>query len=235
MEKITKGFRQSVISLFLLLFCFLIFAETPSLVRHIRFPIWAEVDAYPGLEILEEETDENQPYSYAISRIKEISPFLVNGMVNGWEFTYVPSDKARHIEEFFEIKEIQGLEKTPNQIEYSSPWVEDNKFYCWIDYTRTEHQVQLYNLWSSINNPSIRGRGYGDLKNGFDGIKEASEDALKNAVRNYYRKLIKNKPREITGKVLIRKVPTIGINQGRYVINLDFFLECGTIKGYSQF
>lgn len=270
MEKNVKRFRQLIVSLFVLLICFTVVAGTPSLVRHIRFPIWAEVDAYPGLELKQETAekkdvpadgkddakgvkdhkntddtdvadddgasdDENKPYSYAVGRIKEISPFLVRGMVYGWEFTYVPSDKARRVSEFLEIKEIQTLEKSSNQIVYSSPWIEDNKFCCWVDYERTDHQVQTYNLWSSINNPVIQGRGYGPLEKGFDGIKEASEDALKNAVRNFYRKKIKNKPKEITGKVLIRKVPTLGIDQGRYVIILDFFLEYGKIKEYSQF
>lgn len=253
MEKNVKRFRQLSFSLILILLCFSVIAETPSLVRHIRFPIWAEVDAYPGLVLKEEnsrdsndapdsnelkeaeEEEENQPYSYAIGRVKEIAPFLVKGMVYGWEFSYTPSDKARKVEEVLEIKEIQDLEKSPNRISYSSAWIEDNKFCCWVDYTRTDHQVQLYNLWSSINNPVIQGRGYGPLEKGFDGIKEASEDALKNAVRAHYRKLIKNKPKEITGKVLIRKIPTLGINQGRYVIILDFFLEYGKIKEYSQF
>ena len=58
---------------------------------------------------------------------------------------------------------------------------------------------------------------------------------MKNAVRNYYRNLIKNKPKQITGAVLLRKTPLLGIDSGRYVINLDFFLECGTIEEYTQF
>ena len=49
------------------------------------------------------------------------------------------------------------------------------------------------------------------------------------------RNTIKNKPKEITGRVLLRKTPMIGIDAGRYVIKLDFFLECGTILEYTQF
>ncbi len=120
-------------------------------------------------------------------------------------------------------------------IKYSSIWIENNRFNCWIDYTRTKHEVQTYYLWSSIQNPTIQGRGYGDLSLGFEGIKLAAQDALKNAVRNYYRNTIKNKPKEITGRVLMRKTPLLGIDNGQYVINLDFFLECGTISEYTQF
>lgn len=215
-----------------------LFAQTPSIIRHIRFPIWAEVDAYPGTQAAAADVDAEE-FSYPITRIKETVPFLIEGLVYGWNFTYVPSDKTRGVEEYFEIEPVQkladGQKNDGGTIEYSSVWIENNRFNCWVDYTRTDHQVQTYNLWASIQNPTIQGRGYGDLTKGFEGIKEAAVDSVKNAVRNYYRNLIKNKPKQITGAVLLRKTPLLGIDSGRYVINLDFFLECGTIEEYTQF
>lgn len=233
-----RNFQKKITTLIFSLFIFVnfcSFAQTPSIVQHIRFPVWAEVDAYPGLEINSNQADDDSDYAYAIGRIKEIVPFLLEGMVYGWEFTYTPSDKTRGVEEYFEIKVVENLEKGSNPIQYSSVWIEEDKFNCWVDYERTEFQINNYNLWASIQNPVIQGRGYGSLEKGFDGIKEAAENALKAAIRDYYRKRYKNKPKEIQGKVLIRKTPVIGINSGRYVINLDFFLECGKIKEYSQF
>ena len=47
--------------------------------------------------------------------------------------------------------------------------------------------------------------------------------------------IVKNKPKEINGAVLVRNFPTLGISSGRYVINLDFFLECGKIIEYSVY
>jgi len=215
-----------------------LFAQTPSIIRHIRFPIWAEVDAYPGTEAAAADVDAEE-YSYPIARIKETVPFLIEGLVYGWNFTYVPSDKTRGVEEYFEVEPVQkltdGQKNDGGTIEYSSVWIENNRFNCWVDFTRTDHQVQTYNLWASIQNPTIQGRGYGDLTKGFEGIKEAAVDSVKNAVRSYYRNLIKNKPKQITGAVLLRKTPLLGIDSGRYVINLDFFLECGTIEEYTQF
>ena len=217
-----------------------IFAQTPSIIRHIRFPIWAEVDAYPGTEAAAQDVSSDaEAFAYPIARIKETVPFLVEGLVYGWKFTYVPFDKTRGVEEFFEIEPVQklsdGQKNDGGTIEYSSIWIENNRFNCWVDFTRTDHQVQVYNLWASIQNPTIQGRGFGDLSKGFEGIKEAAQDAVKNAVRDYYRNLVKNKPKEITGAVLLRKTPLLGIDSGRYVINLDFFLECGTIEEYTQF
>ena len=237
----------------LVLLCFVpcagssLYAQTPSIIEHIRFAVWADTDAYPGTEAAASDAQTGE-FDYPIARIKEMVPFLLEGLVYGWNFTYTPSDKTRGVEEYFEISPVReeggpstgsgtiaSAGTTGFDIKYSSVWIENNRFNCWIDYTRTQHEVQTYNLWASIQNPTIQGRGYGDLSLGFEGIKLAAQDALKNAVRSYYRNTIKNKPKEITGRVLMRKTPLLGIDNGQYVINLDFFLERGTILEYTQF
>ena len=229
-QKINKGFLAAAVVY--LLFAGL-FAQTPSVIRNIRLPLWAELDAYPGLE---QSSDENEgQFDFPISQMKKIAPLIINGMVYGWNFVYVPSDKARGVEEYLEITEIVPADVIRGGISYASPWVSENNLNCWVEYTRTDSQVQSYNLWASIQNPVIAGIGYGSIEKGFEGIEEAARESLKAAIRNYYRKTIKNKPKEITGSVLIRKFPTLGIDSGRYVINLDFFLECGKIIEYSVY
>ena len=224
------------IKILVVFLCFMVkpfYAQTPSVIRNIRLPLWAELDAYPGLE-LSGDKDEGQ-FDYPISQMHKIAPFIINGMVYGWNFVYVPSDKARGVEEVLEITEIVSADVIRGGITYTSPWITENKLNCWVEYTRTDSQVQSYNLWASIQNPVIGGIGYGAIEKGFEGIEEAARESLKDAIRNYYRKTIKNKPKEITGSVLIRKFPTLGIDAGRYVINLDFFLECGKIIEYSVY
>ena len=231
-----KSKSSSKIPFFLIILLFLsgtLFAQTPSVVRYIRLPLWAELDAYPGLELSGGE-DESQ-YAFPVSQMQKIAPFIINGMVYGWNFVYVPSDKARGVEEYLEVTEIVASDVIKGGITYSSPWLENNNLNCWVEYTRTDSQVQSYNLWASIKNPVIGGIGYGSIEKGFEGIEEAARESLKAAIRNYYRQVIKNKPKEITGSVLIRKFPTLGIDSGRYVINLDFFLECGKIIEYSVY
>ena len=209
------------------------FAQTPSVIRNIRIPLWAELDAYPGLEL---SSDENSgQFDFPVSQMRRIAPFIISGMVYGWNFVYVPYDKARGVEEYLEVTEIVSSDVIKGGIKYTSPWISDNNLNCWVEYVRTDSQVQTYNLWKSIQNPVIGGIGYASVEKGFEGIEEAAREALKDAIRNYYRKVIKNKPKEITGSVLIRDFPTLGITSGRYVINLDFFLECGRIVEYSVY
>ena len=40
-----------------------LFSQTPSVIRNIRLPLWAELDAYPGLELSEEDGEEPAPRS----------------------------------------------------------------------------------------------------------------------------------------------------------------------------
>ena len=73
------------------------------------------------------------------------------------------------------------------------------------------------------------------MSKGFSGVEEAALLAIKDGIREYYRKIIKNKPKEISGTILIRKIPAIYIDSGHYVVELDFFLQTSKIKEYSQF
>lgn len=232
MKNRRKSIQLSALILVFGFYCANCFAQLPSFTEKIRIPLWAEIDAYPGLE----EAAKLEDYEYPVQEIKKIAPFIISGMVYGWKFVYVPYDKARGIEEYFEVTEINAEAFTnnynPNKIIYSSPWVDDTLLHCWCEYYRTNAEVQNYKAWSSITHPVIRARGYGSIKDGFEGIRAAAEDSLKAAVREYYRGITKNKPRQISGSVLIKNEPILGIDAGRYAINLDFFLECDTIKGY---
>ena len=87
----------------------------------------------------------------------------------------------------------------------------------------------------NVNVKKIKGRGNGKISDGFDGIQNAAKNALKEAIREHYREIIKNKPKEISGKVIIRKTPKVGINSGQYVIELDFLLESDRIVMYTMY
>ena len=243
--------KRKLIIFFMVIVPLALSAQTPSIIQNIRIPLWAELDAYPAMVADEDSGDteaadieavagpedaeaakEPGQYDYPVKSLKEIAPYLIGGMVYGWEFYYTPSDKQRNVEEILEVTEIVSSDLIKSGIEYSSPWLQENRLNCWCTYKRNASQVQNYYLWSSIQNPIVQGRGFGSVKLGFEGIKLAANDALKNAIRSYYRNLIKNKPKAITGKVLIRDLPQLGIDSGRYVINLDFFLESGKIIQY---
>lgn len=174
-----------------------------------------------------------EPFRFAIERAKETAPFLMSGMLSGWKFDYTPSDKLRGVEEWWEFSETAPFNPGVNHITYHNPRVQDGKLLCWAYCDRTSMQQNEYERWASLNHPRIRGQGTGPVERGFDGIKEACGQAVKNAVHEYWRTQVKNKPKEISGSVLVIRTPRIYVKDGNYVVELDFFLETDRIVGYT--
>ena len=222
-----------------------LFAQDVSQERLVRIPLWAQRDVYPGYfdETVSDGEKANNvaragegEYAVPVRKIREIAPFMLEGMVYGWNFSYTPYDKARGVEEIFEFEPVQSFSDGQiKRIHYANPWTDDVNLYAWIEFQRDENQLALYKSWLSIVNPRIKGVGYAKLSEGFDGIKQAAGVALREAVRNYERTKIKTKPKEISGTVLMSKEPQIGINAGRYMVTLEFFMEIDRIVEYKTF
>ena len=209
----------------------LLLAQDVSQERMIRFAVWASTEAYPGVE--DYQTDN---LSLPVKKIKQLSPFLLSGMIYGWNFEYVPYDKARGVEEFFEFSPINELSPSEIQnINFTKPWIENSRLYCWIEFRRSDAQIHIFKGWESCKNPKIKGTGYARLAEGYEGIEKASAQAIKNAVRQYQRKWIKSKPKEISGRIFIREAPQIGVTSGQYKVTLDFFMETDRIVEYKTF
>ena len=208
-----------------------LFAQDVSQERMVRFSLWASTESYPGVD-----EPNYEGLSLPVKKIKEISPLILSGMVYGWHFEYVPYDKARGVAEFFEFTPVQELNETElSTIKYAKPWIEDSILNCWVEFRRSDAQIHIFKGWESVLHPRIQGVGYAKLSDGFDGIQAACADSLKMAVRNYERKWIKTKPKEISGTVLIKDPPKIGVDAGRYKITLDFFMQTDRIVEYKTF
>ncbi len=259
MEKRVQKVVLALFSLFLLSETSL-FAQVASQEDEIRIQIWAELDEFPGSfeedavgggedenfspvqdpEIpketeVESEDSRLEPFRFAIDRAKEITPYLLSGMLNGWSFEYTPSDKKRRVEEFFEIIPLKTFDKSVNKIYYRNITVEDSKLTFWAFCQRTGGQKILYQRWNSISYPKVKGMGQASVEKGFEGIQEACHNAVKNGVREYWRVYEKNKPKEISGSILIIGNPRIYIKQGNYFVDLDFFMETDRIIKYSLY
>ncbi|MDO4505807.1 MAG: hypothetical protein Q4B64_02535 [Spirochaetales bacterium] len=221
-------------------------AQVQEQSEQLRILVWADLDAFPGS--FEENTEEEKKstddegkdqfhrmFDFAIERSKQVAPFLLNGMINGWMFEYTPYDKRRGVKEFWEFDEIKPFDKKLNPIEFHNPEAMDGKLLSRVYCNRTKQQQIEYKRWCSIVHPHVKGVGRGSVEKGFDGIKEACSMALKEAVREYWRTLEKNKPKEISGTVLLIRDPRIYVRNGQYVVDLDFFLETDRIIKYTQF
>lgn len=250
MEKSIKRLAFFIAALFFSSFAFT--QEMPSQEDQIRIQVWSDLDPFPGRleegELLVEEfenpisreetslSEENYlHFSYAINRIRELSPYLMEGMLYGWNFEYVPSDKTRKVEEFFELSTIAAFDSEKNHITYHNPTFDEGKVSVWIWCDRTYDQKQIYKQWKSITYPKIKGTGTAPVSLGKMGIKEAISQSVKAGVRDYWRKFEKNKPKEIIGKIFVVGWPRIYVKQGQYIVELDFFMETVRMSKYSTY
>ncbi len=201
----------------------------------LRFPIWFVLDESPSLSspLVQGES----VFSPATESIRDLSPFFVEALVYGWEFSYTPYDAVRGVNEYFEIKNIISIDAGDPNLHYTDSVVADDTTIVesWIEYELTKRMVYERHRWHSASYPSIKGKGEGSVFDGTEGVKDACEDAAKEAIRSYARDIIKNKPKEITGKVLLTDFPRYYIDAGKYVADLDFFLNVSTIVEYTTF
>jgi hypothetical protein len=201
--------------------------------RLIHIPLWAMLDAYPGTEAASSVSD--NVFAEPMSKLRETAPFLVQGMIYGFTFSYTPSDTLRNVPEAFSFEPVKELGDDERRISYTQPRIEGSRLYCWVDFERTASMIFQKKQWEAVSNLRVSGRGSGRLEDGFLGITEASRDALKNAVREYGRSITKNKPKEITGTAIITGTPKIGIISGKYAVALDFFLQITILVPYTQY
>lgn len=222
-------------------------AQVPDRTEQLRIQVWAELDEFPGgfeensQGRAEKQTDSNAGekaefealYGYAIERTRQIAPFIMEGLLYGWNFEYTPYDKTRGVAEFWEFSRVREFNPALNRLSFHNPAVKDGKLLSRVHCDRTQAQQREYQRWTSIVYPKVKGTGTGSVEDGFKGIQEACSQAAKNAVREYWRTLIKNKPKEISGRILLTKEPRIYIKSGQYVVDLDFFLETDRIVPYN--
>ncbi|MDD7014316.1 MAG: hypothetical protein SO116_03575 [Treponema sp.] len=257
-------FKLALFALIFSLKTIFAYSQAPSEREQLRICVWADLDPFPGQFSVneedfsqKEELPENKSadktesekagnytekekmfhllFDFAIDRTKETAPFLISGMLSGWEFEYTPLDKSRNVEEFWSFKEVEPFNPDINHLTFHYPEVSGNKLISWVYCDRTKEQIRSYDMWNSIVHSKIHGNGSGSVEDGFEGIKEACSNAVKNAVREYWRTMIKNKPKEISGKVLLTGNPRIYIKEGKYIVDLDFFLETDRIVPYRYY
>lgn len=225
--------RAFVLSLILLTIVLPVSAQVTATQQTIKFPVWVLVDGIPNLE---EETDgEYGLLTLALTRMKQTVPLILEGLVYGWKFTYTPADKLRGVEEYFEFEPIEKIKIGDKNITFSEPEITPDRLTYWVSYARTDSMFALRKHWASVTYPKAHGVGQGLVSKGNDGLEDAYRDAVRMGVREYARSVTKNKPKEITGTVLVSDYPLVSVQSGKYVVKLKLLLDVTRIVPYTSF
>lgn len=204
---------------------------SPETAVIVRSPVWVFLETVPGT-FDDSPPQENLPPKAALNAL---SRYILSGMVYGWKFSYTPYDKKRNVQEFFELTPIFQIEKNDKNVFITDVTIKYPFCYCWAEYRMPESRAIRLEFWKSISHKTVKGRGAGERSDELNGVYTAYTEAAKNAVREYARKFIKNKPKEILGELLIKSNPRLYIESGLFKAELELYLHIEEIISYKFF
>jgi hypothetical protein len=198
--------------------------------ERVEVVVWVELD--PMIVVGQE-----YPLSIetAAERLLEEARLLLSAMIYGYRFSYTPLDRSRDVETQFDLTPLASIKWGDPRLSISYTEVRDSRFFGKVAYRLREHQTARRESWASSVNPLSSGRGEESLFIGPTAKFQAFQEAIRQAVRNHARKLSPNKPREITGEVVLWEEPSTIIVSGSYVSSVVVKLYVRDIVPYVLF
>ncbi|MFW6288276.1 MAG: hypothetical protein ACOC2Q_00680 [Spirochaetota bacterium] len=192
--------------------------------------LWSELDP-----IVADGGERPIPREVAIERLLDEAVFVLSGMIYGFRFVYAPSDPTRRVAEQFELDPYAEIVRGDPRLEVLQTWVEESRLYARIFYTLDEQQAGWYRGWTSAANASASGTGKSPFIAGPGAKPGATRDAIRMAIRNHARGLEFNRPRRISGAVLVADAPRSVVRDGNYETRIAVLLQIDSITRYENY
>jgi hypothetical protein len=194
--------------------------------------IWCELEP-----MVQENEDYPLSTQEAQRRALEEARTILSGMIYGYRFRYTPGDSVRKIEEDFSLAPVAEILWGDPNMQIADAWVKDSILFLKVTYELEDFQAARRRAWSSNSVEASSGVGSYSVftATSTEGKRNALQDALKNALREALRPVVFNKPREITGEILIWNEPHTIIQSGTYTTQADVKLRVKEIRSYSLF
>ena len=175
---------------------------------------------------------------YPLSREKaseillEEARVAISGMIYGFSFSYTPSDAARKVEDRFELSPLAEIPWGSPRLVVLDTGTEETRMSARIVYSLTDQEAARRAAWGSNTVAQATGSGEAGIMGGPGERLTSLKEAVKNAVREHLRSRIYNKPREVSGEVLLWEGPETARRSGAYVTRVKIRLRVGEIVPY---
>ena len=195
----------------------------------LEVPVWTEVEPFAGA------LEEPPPAEGVPTQLLEEARFLLGGMIYGYSFTYTPSDRARRVADRFDLAPLGEVPWGDQRLQVV--WVQRRgyRLSARIAYEMAEFQSARRTAWSTSSLPSATGRGEHSLFAGPNARQESVKKAIEQAIREYARGRMDNKPRELRGDVVIWEPPYTVVGHGTYVTTVKVKLRIEETVPYRVF
>jgi hypothetical protein len=157
------------------------------------------------------------PVDTAEKTLLELGRVLLSGMVYGWDFVYEPGDRSRRVEERFELTPLAEVPWGSPRLRVTETEVEDTRLWARISYALNEEESRRRAAWDSNTADLSTGTGAAPIQDGDAGRTKSLQAAIRDAIRRSLDTRYVNKPREITGEVVLWTDPSMIVRAGTYV------------------
>jgi hypothetical protein len=191
----------------------------------IRGEVWIEFEPIYGGFI-----DDEYPLDMrtAALRALEESAMFFSAMIYGWSFYYDIGERARGIEENFELTPVAMIPFGDSGLRVTEVEVKNLAVRMWADYYLTEAQQRRLGAWRTGNIRSAQAVGYwlpGQPSTWLEVKKIAMEDAARAAVRAMLQGSERNRPKEARGFISLAAFPNYYVDAGRWAASARFRVE----------
>lgn len=199
--------------------------------EHLTLYLFCELDP------LVTSADDEYPLSKdtAAKRILEEACNILSGMIYGYTFSYTPYDKKRKVSEQFNISLLYEINWGDPRLKVVHSEIRDNILYVTVRYWLEDFQADRINAWMNFSVPFSQGLGEADFFKGYTEKYTSLKNSIKEAVRNYSRKRILNKPKEISGEILLAEIPGTVVKSGAYITTSKIKINIKKILPYKIF
>jgi hypothetical protein len=158
------------------------------------------------------------PLDVAEKTLLEEGRTLVSGMIYGWEYSYMPGDKARRVDESFVLTPIAQVPWGSARLHVMETEVTETRLWARMSYALDDQESRRRAAWDSNTAALSTGQGTALLQDGADARTKALEAAIRDAIRRSLDIRYVNKPRQITGEVVLWTDPVTLVRAGTYTI-----------------
>lgn len=161
--------------------------------------------------------------------------FVLSGMIYGYRYEYVPSDRERQIQEAFSLTQRAEIQRGDPRLEAIDGYSEDKRVYTQFLYRLAPFQRDWLTSWQSSAVSRVQASGSVPWWDGHESKLSAIEEAVKAAIRRHLQSVVRNKPRRSRGSVLLSEAPRIFVDAGRYRAEVTIRIRVDEIEGYELY
>jgi hypothetical protein len=160
---------------------------------------------------------------------------LVSGMVYGWTFDYIPGDSARRVTESFTLAPVALVPQGTPRLRVLETEQDATRLWARFVYTLDPAEASRRSAWDANTALLSTGRGTARAIDGPKARTAALADAIRDAIRRALNTRWVNKPREVTGDVVLWEDPSVLVRAGVYDASATVKLVVRELTAYRIF